>query len=122
MNTMIDDIIVYIMNFLCDKDKINFLSLSKDLHKIKNKVHYEKMIDSKKICGLFYYDMFTNVRITEPKYKIPKSTTHLIFGDLFDSNNTSFSEENELLAGLSPANSYNEYYIPNSVTHLSFGD
>src|SRR5579872_4413206 len=104
MDLLIDDVIVSIMSFLKDIEKIMFLSSSNRFHQLKNKVYYNEKIGICKINTLFYYDMFTNVYvINNNAYKsLPKAITHLTFGWEFNQNIRDC--------------------IPNSVTHLTFGN
>src|SRR5579872_1016020 len=104
MDILIQDIIIYIVSYLKTKKKIKFLSLSRDLHALKDKIYYEDMIDIDKIHNLWYFDKFTNVLIydTNITYKFPMFVTHIIFGPYYNKN----------VKGL----------IPNSVTHLTFGE
>ena len=99
MDVLIIDTIINIVFYLCDKDKIKFLSLSKELHILKNKVYYDDVVSTDEICHLSYYDRFTTI-ISDTKYKLPASVTHLTFGYYFDNNRL--------------------YIIPISVTHLTF--
>ena len=66
MNILITDIIVYITNMLRnDQTKMNFLSSSKYLAKIKNQITYNKYIKLSVIRKLWYFDQFTNIEINE---------------------------------------------------------
>src|SRR5579872_604064 len=84
MNILIDDVIIYIMNFLSDKDKINYLSSSKYLDKIKIVVHYDTLMTTNKIKELPYYDMFTNIFVENTNDKLPKSVNKFAFDCLFN--------------------------------------
>src|SRR5579872_4905944 len=68
----INDIIITIANFLNDYHKILLLSLSKDLHKLKDKICYNDKINLAKIQLLWYYDRFINIRITHLPQKYYK--------------------------------------------------
>src|SRR5579872_2704116 len=104
LDILINDIIIKITTFLRTCDKVMFLSISKDLHFLKDKIYYDKKIRLRKICNLWYYDNFTNIIVgnTSYKYKLPKSVNHLTF----------YWEFNKDVKG----------YIPNSITHLTLGD
>lgn len=101
---MNNDIIIYICNYLNDKDKISFLSINRHMNLIKNKVFYHEMVCINKIQGLWYINQIKNVVIKEnvnlSKYIIP-NITNLTFGYNF----------NQCVKG----------YIPSQVTHLTFG-
>src|SRR5579872_4754263 len=102
MEFILDDIIIVITSFLDDKDKISFLSLTKKLHLLKNKVYYNEKVYIDNIIKLSYYDMFTVILTNNVNYKFPKFMTHLIFAYGF--------------------NQKIRKYIPNSVAHLTFCD
>lgn len=101
MDSLIDDIIVYVTNFLNDREKILFLSSTNRVHLLKNKVYYNENVYVDKIKDVPYYDMFTNVSIGDLCHKLPKAIVKITFDRAF----------NEDING----------YIPNSVTHITFG-
>src|SRR5579872_5207198 len=126
METLIDDIIITIMKFLNDNEKIRFLSLSNNLHNMKNKVHYDEIINIDVIHELSYYDMFTNVRVCKSHFKnrtiLPNSITHLTFES--DVNKDINNYLPDTITHLTFGNDFNQDIkgcIPNSVTHLTFG-
>ena len=61
MNTLVYDNIIDILSYLINIEKILFLSLSKELHALKNKVYYDEFIDIDKIQHLWYYNRFTHI-------------------------------------------------------------
>src|SRR5579872_6693746 len=124
MDILTIDSIIDITIYLNDKDKIKFLSSSKELHILKDKVHYNDQIYIGDINDLWYFDRFTNIHISNSNYRypipnsiiklslryyfyadikgyIPNTVTHLTFGGYFNQNI--------------------EGCIPTSVTHLTFG-
>src|SRR5579872_6900445 len=108
MNLLIDDMIVHIMTYLNNKSKIQFLSISKNLQQLKNKVQYNEKISLNKIRRLPYYNMFLNVIIQDDNilnnnlcFKLPNAITHLT---------------------LDISGTCNKDYIPVTITHLTFGD
>src|SRR5579872_6404657 len=78
MELLIDDVIIYVMTFLNNEDKIQFLSMSNKLHTLKHKVYYDQKIAISKIRKLPYYDMFTNVSVNNNRYALPKSVKKYI--------------------------------------------
>lgn len=64
VNMLIDDIIVYLMTFLNDIGKIYFLSITKVLHSLKNKIQFNEIVHYNNIYDLSYFDMFTNIIIS----------------------------------------------------------
>src|SRR5579872_4241728 len=102
MDVLIKDIIVYITTYLTDKIKLNLLSSNKYFHSLKNEIIYHDCIDIDKIHHLWYYDRFTKLVVHNIQHHIPKSVTHLTFGDNFNQNIKDC--------------------IPDSVTHLTFSD
>lgn len=48
-----------------DRDKINFLSVCKFLHRFKNELEYNKMVPIKVVGHLWYFNSFTNIIIPE---------------------------------------------------------
>ena len=117
MNILIDDVILHIITFLNNKEKILFLSQSKYLDSLKDKTYYDDDIIINEINHLWYFDRFThvicyNINLELPKFVthiefnendnikdcIPNTVTHLILADSFDGD----------ISGC----------IPNSITHL----
>src|SRR5579872_7564383 len=86
LDIMISDCIISITKFLNDKENLRFLSISKDLHLLKDKINYDDEINIDRIHQLWYYDRFTNIMAHHLLYKFPKSITHLEFDDKFDQN------------------------------------
>src|SRR5579872_728055 len=93
MNTMIDDIIIYMGSFLCDKDLLSFLSTTMKLNEMKDIFYYgkakhidgtDKYYDVSAIRHLRYYDRFQYVSITNLDYALPKSITHLRIDESFN--------------------------------------
>src|SRR5579872_7065492 len=95
---LFDDIIIYIVDFLAVHDKIKFLSLSQNLHSLKDKIYYKDEIDIKKIHQLWYFDKFTNIIVDNFAYILPKSINRLKLNCPFNIN----------IKGK----------LPNSITHL----
>lgn len=59
VDILIDDVIVYIMIFLNDLDKIKFPSLCERLHMFKHKVYYNELTPIYNIQKLSYYNRFS---------------------------------------------------------------
>lgn len=57
---MFDDNILDIVSYLYINEKIIFLSLSKKLHKFKDKIYYNDEVSIDNIQNLWYYDNFMN--------------------------------------------------------------
>ncbi|AEX61326.1 putative F-box and FNIP repeat-containing protein [Megavirus courdo7] len=95
-----DDIIIYILEYLNDMDKIKFLSVNLRLHSFINNIWFNEIYDYKLIRRLPYLDRFKYIRYKTSSIKIPNNITHLIFGRNFDQNIKNC--------------------IPNSVTRLTF--
>src|SRR5579872_5211183 len=127
MEGLINDIIIYIMTFLRDNEKIKFLSLSKSLNYLKNKVYYDEMIDIGKISRLSYYDMFTNVIIIDFSHSLPNSIKKITFNNNMSAHphiNNLFTMD-EAIDRPNSVIAYNKnmiLQIPNTVTHLIFND
>src|SRR5579872_4220672 len=103
IDILFSDNIMDIVSYLTIKEKIKFLSLAKDLHSLKDKIHYHDIVYIGKIYHLWYYDRFTHVIVNYIQYKLPNSITHLTFDDYFNTT-------------------INEYiHIPKTMTHLTFG-
>src|SRR5579872_2235232 len=83
MNVLIEDMIIYIVEYLDDKNKLNFLSSSNYLHSLMKFTHFNKIsYMAGKIYHLSYYDVFTHVVIDQKaknECKMPKSVTHIYF-------------------------------------------
>uniref|UniRef100_A0A6C0C7W4 F-box domain-containing protein n=1 Tax=viral metagenome TaxID=1070528 RepID=A0A6C0C7W4_9ZZZZ len=63
MNNLISDIHTHLCTFLSNIDKLNFLSVSKKYHGIKNVVSFEDEVNMAYVSHLWYYNSFCNVRI-----------------------------------------------------------
>lgn len=127
LSSVINDIVIIIAKFLNDREKILFLSSSNRLHLLKNKIHYNEVINIMKIKDLTYYDMFTNVCISNLEHKPPKSITHLYFDWYFneDIKDFLFTSIMTNLTHIIFSTNFNKSIkgcIPNSVTYLHFGD
>ena len=70
------DIIPLICQFMNDKSKVNFISVSKSFIQFKNKIFYDDMIRYNKIEKLYYFNRFKNIKINTIK-NFPKFITHL---------------------------------------------
>ncbi|AVG45964.1 F-box and FNIP repeat-containing [Acanthamoeba polyphaga mimivirus] len=101
-NILNDDVIMCILEYLNDIDKMNFLSVDLRLHSFVNHIWFNGIYDYKLIRELPYLDRFKHIKYETNIINIPKCITHLIFGLFF----------NQSIKGC----------IPNSVTHLTFGD
>ncbi|AFX92266.1 putative F-box and FNIP repeat-containing protein [Megavirus courdo11] len=117
-----DDVIMYILEYLNDMDKIRFLSVDLRLHNFINYIWFNEIYDYILIKGLPYLDRFKYIKYETNTINIPKRITHLTFGREFDQN----------IKGCIPNSVthliFGEYFnqdikdcIPNSVTHLTFG-
>uniref|UniRef100_A0A6G6ADS9 F-box and FNIp repeat-containing protein n=1 Tax=Borely moumouvirus TaxID=2712067 RepID=A0A6G6ADS9_9VIRU len=144
MDILDDNIVVYILNFVNDKSKVQFLSTSR---KIRNllmwKIKYTKIYEYGKIKKLPYYNQFNYIKYLANDINIPEGITHLEFGDFFNQpiekcipdniiNLTFGWEFNQPIKGCIPSqlthltfgcrfNQSIKECIPNTVTHLIFG-
>ena len=75
---MNSDTVTIICEYLCDKDKISYLSTNTMFHMMKNIVRYENIISVLRIKKLPYYKQFTNIISNDVK-SLPKSVTKLTF-------------------------------------------
>src|SRR5579872_2711480 len=120
---LLDDIIIYITSFLNTNDSINFLSISRDLHLLKDKIYYNKPVYSHIIHKLWYYDRFTNIMVIDTGIKLPKFINTLEFDMCFDNQDIKDCIPNSV-THLTFGHYFNQDIkdcIPNSVTHLTFG-
>ena len=116
-----NDIYCYICSFLRDLDKLNFLSVSSDMHILKSKIFFNDYVHINNIFDIWYFDRFTHI-ITDRLVKYPKCLTHLTFGD-------DFNQDIKDCIPISVTHLTFGYYfnqnikdcIPISVTHLTFG-
>src|SRR5579872_3143841 len=110
MDILVIDCIINITSYLINHDIINFLSTSKYLHLLKDKIHYNNPVAICDIQKLHYYDQFTNIIINNLTYTLPKNITHLTINFIdygFD-------------YGWRYSNKDIKTYIPSTVTHLLF--
>src|SRR5579872_881400 len=114
MDILIDDIILSIMQLLSDRDKIKFMSSSKRLFLLNNRVYFDDLIRLKIIYGSYCYDRFTNILIYNSDY------------DLLELPYRSLNLERKLPKSIKKihfncVNSHHiKNYFPDTVTHLSF--
>jgi hypothetical protein len=75
------DNILEICEFLSDFDKISFLSITTDCHKLKNKVVFTSRHNLKKVKKLWYFKQFRQVIIHEKDniQKLPSHIRHLTY-------------------------------------------
>ena len=132
---LIDDNILYITTFLCDREKIKFLSITKRLHLLKNRIYYNELIDVDRIYEVSYYDKFKNIQISG--YQIytgvilPKFITQLTLDTFCGIEDVSGDIDGPIKRCISNSLThltFGRYFnrdikgcIPNSVTHLTFG-
>lgn len=122
LDVLIEDILLIITVYLNNEEKINFLSSSRDLHNLKNKIYYEDIINVKNIYELWYFDRFKNIIIDNLEYKLPKSLNQLTFCETFNNNIKEYIPDS--VSHLTFGNDFNQDIqdcIPNSITHLTFG-
>lgn len=141
MLSLFEEILIQICDYLSDRDKVAFTSISSDIIELKCKLVYRDKIDINRISNLPYFDNFESIlihceRTRRPKLakqiyfiqlhctakQVPKYVTHLVFSYWF----------NQSIAGMIPASVTHltfgtmfdhsiENNIPPSVTHLTFG-
>ena len=119
----IDDVIIYITTFLDIPNRLKFLSLSKNLHILKDKINYDDKINFDLINKLWYYDRFTNVVTNYAISVFPKFINHLTFGWSFNQDIKDCIPNS--VTHLTFDDDFNQDIkdcIPNSVTHLTFGN
>jgi hypothetical protein len=126
---------------LNDKNKLNFLLISKNNYKLINNILFTDQVDITKIINLKIYNKFTNIicdkiysfpihikKITFDTYFneqikecIPNSVTHLTFGYKFNQKikDSILNSIRHLTFGVE-FNQEIKNGIPNSVTHLTF--
>src|SRR5688500_4722875 len=63
MNDLISDIYTQLCAFMSNVDKLNFLSVSKKYHAIKNLISFDDEVYMADISHLWYYNSFFNVRM-----------------------------------------------------------
>lgn len=139
------DVLLVVISYLTDKEKICFLSTTKKFHLFKKNIIFDEEVYVKRIAHLWYYDCFTNVRaydsLVVQKFtnlkrlvigqncncivskKLPNCIPHLIFGHHFNNDVRGIIPNS--VTHLEFGDSFNQDIhdcIPNSVTHLEFGD
>lgn len=115
------DIILVICGNLPDRDKLSFISVSKQIHPLRYKTLYTECYDCEKICAVPYFDRFTNIYVTYEHKKLPKSITHLHF-DTEERESITIPETVTHLSFCTIFYDNMDGQIPNSVTHLSIAN
>lgn len=70
------DSILDIVSYLTNRGKIRFLSASKELHALKDKIYYDEHVPINKVhltYRLWYYDRFRHMLVHNLTHKLPKS-------------------------------------------------
>lgn len=143
MKLIYDDIITYICQYLDDKNKIQFLSTTININKLKHKIFFNELVIIDRISQLPYFDRFTEIIIIFDIGKIPKYIKKLYFGNFIDRHITnkipliwrnvkSNSDFNDLIQRDLPTtlthmefgtyfNDKINFRMPSSITHVTFG-
>ena len=95
------DIILYIIEFLNDQDKIRFVSIEQKMNLLKYHIKFYDKYEYDKIKHLSFVKNFEQIHYLSHDINIPNCITHLTF----------YYHFNEEIKDR----------IPNSVTHLTFG-
>ena len=114
------DTILYIFDFLDDKNKINFTSIEKEMNLLK---YHIKFYDGYKYYKIKHLSFIKNFkRIYFSSTNIPNCITHLIFGAQFNQKikNCIPNSVTHLTFGYA-FNQKIKNCIPNNITHLTFG-
>nr|AEX62375.1 putative F-box and FNIP repeat-containing protein [Moumouvirus Monve] len=83
--TLDDNIIGYILSFVQDHDKLNFISTCQDSKKLLLKnIYYDNIYDYDEVKHLSYINQIKNISYYAFKKNIPKITTHLTFSYNFN--------------------------------------
>lgn len=116
------DILLYLLQYLNDQDKIKITSLSKRLNQLKKSVKFTDCHSYFKIHKLSYYENFKKISYATYNTNIPPGITHLTFSTDFnnDINDSIPSSVTHLTFGFY-FNQNIKGSIPNNVTHLKFG-
>ena len=117
------DIILYIIEFLNDKDKIIFTSIEKEMNLLKYHVKFYNKYQYDKIKHLSFIKNFKEIQYLSGDTNIPNNITHLTFGFHFDQviKDRIPNSVTHLTFGCCFNQEINNC-IPNSVTHLTFGN
>ncbi|AGD92011.1 putative F-box and FNIP repeat-containing protein [Megavirus lba] len=117
-----DDVIMCILEYLNDFDKMNFLSINIKLYNFINNIWFYGVYDYKLIKELPYLERFKYVEYESNSKIIPNYVTHLTFGYYFNKNIKDCIPNS--VTHLTFGKNFNKNIrecIPNSVTHLTFG-
>ena len=78
------DIIVHILSYLTDNEKLKFMLVNKSMSSYKFIIKYDQIYDYEKIKGLSFYKNFNKIKYMAHDNKIPFGVTHLTYGDWFN--------------------------------------
>ena len=73
------DIIVYLLSFLSDHEKLIFMSVNKSMNSYKFIIKYDQIHDYEKIKSLSFYKNFNKIKYQANSNKIPLGVTHFDF-------------------------------------------
>ena len=117
------DIILYIIEFLDDRDKIIFTSIEKEMNLLKYHIKFHNKYEYDKIKHLSFIKNFKEIHYLSDNINIPNYITHLTFGYYFN------QEIKDSIPNSITHLIFGDYFnqeikncIPNSVRHLTFGD
>ena len=125
MDTLINDLIIYICEYLDDRSIIQFLSSTRQNHLAKNKINYSFGVNIIAIQNLWYINSFTYVYVNTRTYyddianlKFPNRTKTLKIREINDRifNYTPASVTHLIL----DHSTYNVItYLPSNISHLT---
>jgi hypothetical protein len=123
MDFQYKDIILLICKYLHDKNKINYLSVSKSAHILKHETIFRKKVDLHQILQLSYFDQFTNVIVGERFDKLPKNTKLVTFSDYFNKSINGLNFPPNII-GIKFGRCFDSNIddcIPSTIKYLTFG-
>ena len=117
------DTILYIIEFLNDRDKIIFTSIEKEMNLLKYHIKFHNKYEYDKIKHLLFIKNFKEIHYLSNDTNIPNYITHLTFGNYFNKEIKNCIPDNitHLIFGWK-FNQEIKDCIPNNVTHLIFGN
>ncbi len=118
-----NDIIVYICQFLNDINKLNFLSVTTDTNKLKNQVYFDSKISVKGACDLWYGERCRHILISARTLKRFTKLKNIAPSTLPNVNQLTFTNVlGRVSCDWDTILEYLHKHITRDISHIKLGD
>ncbi|QGR53579.1 fnip repeat-containing protein [Moumouvirus maliensis] len=129
------DVVLYMVKFLSDKEKLIFCSTNKYFRELLDYIKFDDLYEYDQIKDLPFITKFKKISYKSHDVYVPKYVTYLTFGDNYNERIKPcffYFPKRKFKKILPPGLTYLKFgwffnqpikkYIPNNVTHLIFGN